>query len=63
MRLGGGSGTILLARSRFGAASIISSGRAAEVPGRSMQKLLDKWFLPVVFVMIGGAIVWALWRG
>jgi hypothetical protein len=29
----------------------------------AMQKFFDKWFLPVVFVLICGVIGWALWRG
>ncbi len=28
----------------------------------TIQGFLDKWFLPVVFVLIGGVIGWALWR-
>ena len=40
----------------------ISSGTAAEEADPPMQKFLDKWFLPVVFVLIGGVIVWALVR-
>jgi hypothetical protein len=28
----------------------------------SIQRAFDKWFLPFVFVAIGGVIVWALWR-
>jgi hypothetical protein len=28
-----------------------------------MQKFFDKWFLPVLFVLVGGIIVWTLWRG
>jgi hypothetical protein len=28
-----------------------------------MQKLVDKWFLPALFLLIGGVIAWsALWR-
>jgi hypothetical protein len=27
-----------------------------------MQKFLDKWFLPFLFVVIGGVIGWALWK-
>ena len=29
---------------------------------RTLQGVIDKWFLPVLFVAIGGVIVWALWR-
>ncbi len=29
----------------------------------TFQRFLDKWFLPVIFVAIGGVIGWALWRG
>jgi hypothetical protein len=28
-----------------------------------MQKFFDKWFLPFLFVLIGGVIVWTVWRG
>jgi hypothetical protein len=28
-----------------------------------MQKMVDKWFLPVLFVVVGGVIAWTLWRG
>lgn len=40
-----------------------SSGNAAEKADPPMRKTFDKWFLPVVFVMIGSAMVWAIWRG
>lgn len=29
----------------------------------AMQRFLDKWFLPFLFVLIGAVIVWGLWRG
>ena len=29
---------------------------------RTLQGTFDKWFLPIVFVAIGGVIAWALWR-
>ena len=38
------------------------SGRAAEKVVPSMQKFFDKWTLPVLFVLIGGVIGWALWK-
>jgi hypothetical protein len=41
----------------------ISSGAAAEAAGPPMKKFVEKWFLPVVFVLIGSAMVWAIWRG
>jgi hypothetical protein len=44
------------------ALSLTSSGRAAEKAVPSMQKFFDKWTLPVLFVLIGGVIGWALWR-
>jgi len=28
-----------------------------------MQKFFDKWTLPVLFVLIGGVIAWAVWNG
>jgi hypothetical protein len=28
----------------------------------SIQRMFDKWFLPIVFVAIGSLIVWAIWR-
>jgi len=28
----------------------------------TLQKVFDKWFLPVVFVAIGSVIAWAIWR-
>jgi hypothetical protein len=28
----------------------------------TLQKVFDKWFLPVVFVAIGSVIAWAVWR-
>jgi hypothetical protein len=28
-----------------------------------MQKFFDKWTLPVLFVLIGGVIGWAVWHG
>jgi hypothetical protein len=39
------------------------SGIAAERLVVLVQKVFDKWFLPVVFVAIGSLMVWALWRG
>ena len=27
-----------------------------------MPKFVDKWALPVAFVLIGGVIAWALWQ-
>jgi len=27
-----------------------------------MQKFVDKWFLPFLFVAIGSLIAWSLWR-
>ena len=29
----------------------------------TFQKFFDKWWLPVLFVAIGGVIGWSLWRG
>ncbi len=40
-----------------------SGGTAAEQPSPIMQKFLDKWFLPFLFVVVGSIIVWTLWRG
>ena len=34
----------------------------AKKPPWTFQLFFDKWFLPVLFVAIGGVIVWALWR-
>jgi hypothetical protein len=28
----------------------------------TLQRVFDKWFLPMLFVAIGGVIVWAVWR-
>jgi hypothetical protein len=28
-----------------------------------MQRFFDKWFLPFLFVAIGGVLVWTMWRG
>jgi len=28
-----------------------------------MQRFFDKWFLPFLFVVIGGIIVWTIWHG
>jgi hypothetical protein len=47
----------------FCSESHVSGGTAAKAASCPMQKFFDKWFLPVVFVLIGGAMVWAIWRG
>lgn len=38
-------------------------GRPGERPFAAMQRLFDKWFLPVLFVLIGGVLVWTVWKG
>ncbi len=38
-------------------------GRPGERLTSAMQKFVDKWFLPFLFVVIGGVIVWGVWRG
>lgn len=34
----------------------------AKKPPLTLQRLVDTWLLPVLFVAIGGVIVWAIWR-
>jgi hypothetical protein len=36
---------------------------AAERPVSTMQRFLDKWFLPIAFVVIGCVITYGLWQG
>jgi hypothetical protein len=40
----------------------ISGGTAADWQAPLMQKFVDKWFLPFLFVIIGSIIAWSLWQ-
>jgi hypothetical protein len=34
----------------------------AEKPTRTLWQHVELWFLPIVFVAIGGVIVWTIWH-
>jgi hypothetical protein len=58
----GGQGTMMVVMSCTEPGPHTSGGTPADWQAPPMQKFVDKWFLPFLFVAIGSLIAWSLWR-